>query len=1400
MAIRNISVVLSVNVRKYTDGLRTAASATDQFQRKVSTSARTMTNNANAVKHAAREHSNFEKSLHGVSRGTGSALAGQNRLSSAVRQGNRALIAASGATGVWAKSLEFLKTAAIQSIAAMGGFMFINAAIMGLVRGFGFAKTAVLDFNKAMTESTAIMDDQTAETRANLEEIAKYTSTITTFNPTEAANGLYYLASAGYAAEQSMRLLPIAAKFAQAGVMDLEKATEMLSDVQKAVSNPSDPLFDPGNIEVTEKGMQRVADVVTKAAVASNASLEEVGASFTNKLGAQLRLLNKDIEEGGAIISVYANQGIKGAVAGTQAVMALRDLQTRAIKNADVFKQFGFEVFDTSGKMLHMADIIAQLEGILGPMSDAQKRATLVQMGFQDRSVQALLALVGFSGELREYDGMMRKAGGTTEEVAQRQLKSFISQIELMRNRLAIFAQETGQKLIVGIGRVVKVLTPAFNALRDGITAVAQDLKPVAKVFATVFGAAILGSLAAIGKALEVVGGLMEKFSGVVAGVATAVVVRWMMAKVALSTAGTAIGVGFLNAQAHVQKFGWSLTKTTPVIAAYVAATRVATSASNAFAGAQLYAGAAFNAVKVGASRAGAFLAHPFMNARLAVDTLRTRIQMLVISLSTTGSTTAAAGGLMTRAFAGVRAAATSLGVTVSGLKMAFSGAFTAALVAIPMVTAMFDDMKNKAAEATGEISSDLDLTAYDDLIEAERRYTREWEKNRDRVASENNKTGFLGLDGQAAQDLNPFADNKISQAFLDATASGEKLLEVQGKLSNIQKNINEGITDDFRRSGESVDEYTLRVANLAATMGVDLTRSYDDSGAARAQVESELARQDRAYARAGEAASNFAGVQVEESQAGADAIEEQTKRIGEALAKMYDPSAALESARQITDAINNAVDASGVFNDLASEMEDAAQESAQNSADSANKALDAQKDAIDDQVKAMEKVYKKESKSMSDSEKEAAQERIDTYKEEADARKESLDEQKKASDDFYNAPTVTAGGFLDALRQQAAEMEQYRANMQRIRDMGGSNELILALSEMGDAGVPMIQELGGQLSGEAQAMIANLNAEFAKFGQLPDVAYTEFQAEMAKRAESASAFGNNVMLLSSLGIDPSQLRTILENPEYAGMVQSMIDSIAMAPSAEAKAAAIEDVKSTTADIYAAHNIDTEGFVLAMDLAMAASKETASKGADAIITELGNKFGLTPEVVRSNLRALAKNFGITVPGLDLSQGVPTAGGAKYGSIDSAAQNSRRQANGGIVDFFANGGLKENHKPQIAKAGDWRVWAEPETGGEAYIPLGMNKRGVALPVLAEVARRFGYQMHEYANGGYSTPGSAMVGGGHWGPPGAPQIVPVPVPIQSKTEYKFGDIQGVKLEDAEEYANRKRRQQRLAGGRR
>lgn len=93
-----------------------------------------------------------------------------------------------------------------------------------------------------------------------------------------------------------------------------------------------------------------------------------------------------------------------------------------------------------------------------------------------------------------------------------------------------------------------------------------------------------------------------------------------------------------------------------------------------------------------------------------------------------------------------------------------------------------------------------------------------------------------------------------------------------------------------------------------------------------------------------------------------------------------------------------------------------------------------------------------------------------------------------------------------------------------------------------------------------------------------------------------------------------------------------------------------------------------------------------------------------------------------------ADGIRSATGWIVDAIKSLVPDSLERflpfANGGF--FFANGA--EDHRAMIAGAGNSRtpvrIWAEPETGGEAYIPLAPSKRARSTAILATVADKFG----------------------------------------------------------------------------
>ena len=306
----------------------------------------------------------------------------------------------------------------------------------------GAAVKAFADFDSAMVKSTAIMGDVT-DKMAEMEEAALEVARTTTFSATQAAEAFFFLASAGLDAQESIDALPATAQFAQAGMFDLATATDLLTDAQSALG-----LTIRDNSIKNMENMVRVSDVLVKANSIANAKTREFAESLTNQAGAAARFNKITLEETVAVLAVLADQGTKGAEAGTKFSIVLRDLTTKAIRNAEAFKRFGIEVFDANRNVRPLADIIENLDMRLGNLSVEAQKAALLQLGFADRSVQVTQALLGTQDALRGYLADLRDAGGTTAEVADKQMQAFSSQMILLKNSIMEVLIALGKELI----------------------------------------------------------------------------------------------------------------------------------------------------------------------------------------------------------------------------------------------------------------------------------------------------------------------------------------------------------------------------------------------------------------------------------------------------------------------------------------------------------------------------------------------------------------------------------------------------------------------------------------------------------------------------------------------------------------------------------------------------------------------------------------------------------------------------------------------------------------------------------------------------------------------------------------------------------------------------------------
>lgn len=367
------------------------------------------------------------------------------------------------AVNIVARTEKFSK-GVTRAIGTAGGF---KKAMVGI----GVATTAAIavttrlaatydQLSKSMNASLAIMNDISATMRGQMVGAALEVSRTTRFAAKDAAEAYFFLASAGLDASQALAAMPKVAAFAQAGNFDLALATDLATDAQSALGLTSKDAAE--NLA----GLTRVTDALIKANTLANASAQQFSEALTNKAGAALRLVNKDIEEGLAVLAAYADQGIKGAEAGTALGIVMRDLQTKALQNASAFRRNGIAVYDWFGNMRRLPLILRDIEKRLDGMSDAQAKATLLAVGFSDKSVAYIQTLIGLSSKIEGYEKALRSAGGITEQVAAKQMTPMEKLLARLRSRW--------EEMAVAIGPAVDAVANWAIAILDAESAAAK--------------------------------------------------------------------------------------------------------------------------------------------------------------------------------------------------------------------------------------------------------------------------------------------------------------------------------------------------------------------------------------------------------------------------------------------------------------------------------------------------------------------------------------------------------------------------------------------------------------------------------------------------------------------------------------------------------------------------------------------------------------------------------------------------------------------------------------------------------------------------------------------------------------------------------------------------------------
>ncbi|GIO18163.1 hypothetical protein J18TS1_12630 [Oceanobacillus oncorhynchi subsp. incaldanensis] len=355
----------------------------------------------------------------------------------------------------------------------------ITLPILGV--GLAAVKTGA-DFEQSMSQVEAI-SGASAEEMEKLEAVAREMGAATKFSASEAADGLNYMALAGWDVDEMVSALPGVLNLASAGAMDLGSASDIVTDNMSAF-----------NIEASRAG--EVADILAYAQSNANTSVDQLGEAFTRAAPAAAAA-GIDLETTTAILSAFADQGLKGSAAGTAFDAVLRDLTASAEDGSIAIGDTSVAVYDAEGNMRDLKDIMSDVEDATSGMSDEQKNSALSSI-WQQQGIRGVNMLLNQGvDELIDFDEALRNADGSAAAAASIMEDNLWGALTILGSALSELAIQ-----------IYQMVEPALRAIVAGVTAVVvwmQNIPGPVKAAIGVFAALV----AAIGPIILVLSTLV---------------------------------------------------------------------------------------------------------------------------------------------------------------------------------------------------------------------------------------------------------------------------------------------------------------------------------------------------------------------------------------------------------------------------------------------------------------------------------------------------------------------------------------------------------------------------------------------------------------------------------------------------------------------------------------------------------------------------------------------------------------------------------------------------------------------------------------------------------------------------------------------------------------------------
>lgn len=407
----------------------------------------------------------------------------------------------------------------------------ISAATAPLV-AFGVQGVRVAaDFEMAM----ATIQARTGLTDEAMEEMRRTALRLgadTAFSAQQAADAMLELLSSGNSAEETLAMLPAVLDAAAASGADLGRVADDVTNILSTFS-----------LDAEQAGS--VVNSLAQAAGSSSANMSELGESFAN-VGARAAMFGLDVQETAAIFAIFAENGIKGAEAGTQLRSMLQNMSADTIQTRAAWDELGVSLYDADGNIRDLNVVFREMRDALNELPMEQQHQ-LTQQLFGSYGVLGGSALLAAGGTTVMVEAMNQAAD--VGEVAQRRMDTFSGSVDALQGSIETLQIQALTPLMDdGLRPLVEEVTGVINSITEWATQNPETAQTV--IMITGVAAALGAGLAALGVIVSLVGAGIGALAAVIAAIASPI----GLAIAAIAALGAAVASNFLGIRDRINE------------------------------------------------------------------------------------------------------------------------------------------------------------------------------------------------------------------------------------------------------------------------------------------------------------------------------------------------------------------------------------------------------------------------------------------------------------------------------------------------------------------------------------------------------------------------------------------------------------------------------------------------------------------------------------------------------------------------------------------------------------------------------------------------------------------------------------------------------------------------------